>query len=247
LSESSSDNVLKMIKDDDPKHETIITSSDTAESDGEFTQIVEQHYLEMLGDQIDVTNVLSEKDEEKYDIKDNGMTRTDDPKPSCNFELAKSQHMETVIPDLPEDECTIDPETLKNVDGHARQRKGKSRFKKRQSSKDDKSPARIEKDESIDEEDKEKDNIVLSSKLEETSVQMKRIEEAFSTLSDSVDNDEILDLGKNGQENREDHFIASGTTVVSKPTAPIDEVIGQMIQQTNLQTSTDIPSNSQME
>jgi len=108
-----------------------------------------------------------------------------------------------------DDDCIIDPENLKNVDGPARQRKGHSRFKRHQSSKEDKSPGRGE--EEIIQKPKELEhNVVLSSKLEETNVQMRRIEEAFNTLCEKT-------IGDNDDVNRDDVI----TETIAETTAAV--------------------------
>merc|ERR1719228_6392 len=78
-----------------------------------------------------------------------------------------------------EDSCTIDPESLKNVDGPAKQRKGSARFSKRQGSKS-KSPglgnqSSFSGPDDRDDEEETINNTDLTTRLEETNVRMKKL------------------------------------------------------------------------
>merc|ERR1719233_2509658 len=83
-----------------------------------------------------------------------------------------------------EDSCTIDPESLKNVDGPAKQRKGSARFSKRQGSKS-KSPglgnqSSFSGPDDHDDEEETMNNTDLTTRLEETNGE-KNQEEANET------------------------------------------------------------------
>merc|ERR1719167_2095245 len=86
--------------------------------------------------------------------------------------------------------CTIDPDSLKNVDGPTKQRKGSSRFSKRQGSKS-KSPgfgnrSSFSGPDDHEEEEEEKVNSTdLTTRLEETNVRMKKLSEVFNVMCDS--------------------------------------------------------------
>merc|ERR1711915_1034283 len=91
------------------------------------------------------------------------------------------------------DESQIDPESIKNVDGQPRQRKGSSRFTKKQRD-NSKSPHRGNRN-SVAEEDhgdaEEMNNCSdLSSRLEETNKRMKKLSDVFNACEESFSDSE---------------------------------------------------------
>jgi len=126
--------------------------------------------------------------------------------------------------DLSFDSVPLDAEAVKNVDGTPRQRKGSSRFSRKQNSRSNRSSiASLEEAERISPD--------LTTRLLETNDQMQRVDRI-------LDEKETELVNKNGDGAEKDirvipeprgHSVVH-TTVLS-PQDPIDKIIGDMIQQ----------------
>jgi len=158
-----------------------------------------------------------------------------------------------------EDSCTIDPESLKNVDGPAKQRKGSARFSKRQGSKS-KSPglghqSSFSGPDDRDDEEETINNTDLTTRLEETNVRMKKLSEVFNVMCDDPrvepnqenNQDDAIEAESNTFETEEKqtsfHPLTRTTQIIRKE-CPLDEVIGTMLQKPeNLSSSSQFSSS----
>jgi hypothetical protein len=160
-----------------------------------------------------------------------------------------------------EDSCTIDPDSLRNVDGPAKQRKGSSRFSKRQGSKS-KSPGLGNQSSLSGPDDREEDeeamnNTDLTTRLEETNVRMKKLSEVFNVMCDDPRVEPYhkqeheaktlphQDTNPFDTEGRQTSFHPlTRTTQIIRKECPLDEVIGTMIQKPeNLSSSSQFSSS----
>jgi len=161
--------------------------------------------------------------------------------------------------DSQEDSCTIDPDSLKNVDGPAKQRKGSSRFSKRQGSKS-KSPgfgnqSSFSGPDDREDEEETSNNTDLTTRLEETNVRMKKLSEVFNVMCDDprvepnqdIDQDDVVQTEQHyfEKEERQTSFHPlTRTTQIIRKECPLDEVIGSMIQKPeNLSSSSQFSSS----
>merc|ERR1712123_313779 len=159
------------------------------------------------------------------------------------------------------DTCTIDPESVKNVDGPAKQRKGSARFSKRQGSKS-KSPGLGNQSSFSGPEDREEDeetmnNTDLTTRLEETNVRMKKLSEVFNVMCDDPRVEPYQDMEDEDRNMTEEHTNTydtedrqtsfhplTRTTQIIRKECPLDEVIGTMIQKPeNLSSSSQFSSS----
>jgi len=157
------------------------------------------------------------------------------------------------------DSQSIDPENLKNVDGQAKQRKGSSRFSKRQSSKS-KSPSYRDSFSGPEEKEEEGETVSstdLTTRLEETNVRMKKLSEVFSTICDQPGveaSPEMIEkqtrtrdtdrTHSEDEESQTSFHPLTRTTQVMKKECPLDEVIQTMIQKPeNISSSSQLSSS----
>merc|ERR1711868_143532 len=145
-------------------------------------------------------------------------------------------------------ETQIDADIIKNVDGTAKQRKGSSRFSKKQRDKS-KSPG-IGNRASCSEPDVEQEmtqtSSDLTSRLEEPNVRMKKLSDVFTTCEESFSDTDTLQhatdkLDENQDEdcvlvtNKNDDDIKTfplmRTTKVVGGKNPFDQVVETMIQE----------------
>merc|ERR1712032_1792338 len=83
-----------------------------------------------------------------------------------------------------EEESQIDPDSLKNVDGQAKARKGSSRFSKRQNSKSKSPRNSLSTSEGLGEEAEDSlSNTDLTSRLAQTNERMKKLSATFSSVA----------------------------------------------------------------
>merc|ERR1712190_707039 len=83
-----------------------------------------------------------------------------------------------------EEESQIDPDSLKNVDGQAKARKGSSSFSKRQNSKSKSPRNSLTTSESIGEDAEDSlNNTDLTSRLAQTNERMKKLSATFSSAA----------------------------------------------------------------
>merc|ERR1719154_731112 len=133
--------------------------------------------------------------------------------------------------------------TLKNVDGLAKQRKGSSRFSKRQGSKS-KSPGlgnqgSFSGPDDLAEDEETMNNTDLTTRLEETNVRMKKLSEVFTTMCEESSTETGQDEGEQNQiiseTSIEDHERQTSfhpltrTTQTMRKDGPLDDVIETMI------------------
>eukprot|EP00092_Neocalanus_flemingeri_P032913 GFUD01035795.1.p1 GENE.GFUD01035795.1~~GFUD01035795.1.p1 ORF type:complete len:2735 (+),score=766.32 GFUD01035795.1:100-8304(+) len=163
-------------------------------------------------------------------------------------------------PDGQTDSCIIDPESLKNVDGQAKQRKGSSRFSKRQGCGKSKSPGlgsgnSFSGPDDHEEEEETLNNTDLTTRLEETNVRMKKLSAVFTSMCEepgvepSIDMTEDQDTAERNTESfdyneRQTSFspLMKTTKIMRKDN--LDEVIETMIQKPeNLSSSSQVSSS----
>merc|ERR1719427_432542 len=158
-----------------------------------------------------------------------------------------------------DDSCTIDPDSLKNVDGPAKQRKGSARFSKRQGSKS-KSPglgnqSSFSGPDDRDDEEETMNNTDLTTRLEETNVRMKKLSEVFNVMCDDPrvepnqeknqdDANEVKTNTFKTEEKQTSFHPLTRTTQIIRKECPLDEVIGTMLQNPeNLSSSSQFSSS----
>merc|ERR1719192_2818114 len=150
-------------------------------------------------------------------------TESEDPK--------EEKRKSTLAHTESEEETQIDPDSLKNVDGQAKARKGSSRFSKRQNSKSKSPRNSLTTSESVGEEAEDSlNNTDLTSRLAQTNERMKKLSATFSSAAshDSevmMEEEEVVVSARNS---------ASDQTLVRTTRIgvvdPLDGMIESMIQ-----------------
>merc|ERR1712228_1028758 len=151
--------------------------------------------------------------------------------------------------------CTIDPDSLKNVDGPTKQRKGSSRFSKRHGSR-----SSFSGPDDHEEEEEKVNSTDLTTRLEETNVRMKKLSEVFNVMCDTDNshgeaNYEVSE-GEHTKTSEEKRCSSESegaqtsfnpltrSTQVIRKECPLDEVIGSMIlKPENLSSSSQFSSS----
>merc|ERR1712223_336784 len=136
--------------------------------------------------------------------------------------------------ELKEEESQIDPDSLKNVDGQAKARKGSSRFSKRQNSKSKSPRNSLTTSESVGEDAEDSlNNTDLTSRLAQTNERMKKLSATFSSAASH--DGEVMD-----EWPEEEEVVVSARNSASDQTLvrttrirvvdPLDGMIESMIQ-----------------
>merc|ERR1712012_266675 len=130
-----------------------------------------------------------------------------------------------------EEESQIDPDSLKNVDGQAKARKGSSRFSKRQNSKSKSPRNSLTTSESIGEDAEDnKDLTDLTSRLAQTNERMKKLSATFSSAASHdgevmMEEEEVVVSARNSAS---DQTLVRTTRI--RVVDPLDGMIESMIQ-----------------
>merc|ERR1712192_364151 len=143
----------------------------------------------------------------------------------------------------------IDPDSLKNVDGHAKSRKGSSRFSKRQNSKSKSPRNSLSTSEGLDEEAEDSlSNTDLTTRLAQTNERMKKLSATFSSVASRDEG-----LMERDEWPEEEEVVVSARNFASDQTLvrttrirvvdPLDGMIESMIQKPDEPPSS--PSSSQ--
>merc|ERR1712218_749398 len=122
-----------------------------------------------------------------------------------------------------EEESQIDPDSLKNVDGQAKARKGSSRFSKRQNSKSKSPRNSLTTSESVGEEGEDcLNNTNLTSRLAQTNERMKKLS---ATFDEWPEEEEVVVSARNSAS---DQTLVRTTRI--RVVDPLDGMIESMIQ-----------------
>merc|ERR1712158_190617 len=122
-----------------------------------------------------------------------------------------------------EEESQIDPESLKNVDGQAKARKGSSRFSKRQNSKSKSPRNSLSTSEGLGEEAEDSlSNTDLTSRLAQTNERMKKLS---ATFDEWPEEEEVVVSARNSAS---DQTLVRTTRI--RVVDPLDGMIESMIQ-----------------
>jgi len=130
-----------------------------------------------------------------------------------------------------EEESQIDPDSLKNVDGQAKARKGSSRFSKRQNSKSKSPRNSLTTSESVGEETEDSlNNTDLTSRLAQTNERMKKLSATFSSAASHdgevmMEEEEVVVSARNSAS---DQTLVRTTRI--RVVDPLDGMIESMIQ-----------------
>merc|ERR1711874_912099 len=130
-----------------------------------------------------------------------------------------------------EEESQIDPDSLKNVDGQAKARKGSSRFSKRQNSKSKSPRNSLTTSESVGEEGEDcLNNTDLTSRLAQTNERMKKLSATFSSAASHdgevmMEEEEVVVSARNSAS---DQTLVRTTRI--RVVDPLDGMIELMIQ-----------------
>jgi len=133
-----------------------------------------------------------------------------------------------------EEESQIDPDSLKNVDGQAKARKGSSRFSKRQNSKSKSPRNSLSTSEGLGEEAEDSlSSTDLTSRLAQTNERMKKLSATFSSVADEglmerdewPEEEEVVVSARNSAS---DQTLVRTTRI--RVVDPLDGMIESMIQ-----------------
>merc|ERR1712181_164506 len=149
-----------------------------------------------------------------------------------------------------EEESQIDPDSLKNVDGYAKARKGSSRFSKRQNSKSKSPRNSLSTSEGLGEEAEDSlSNTDLTTRLAQTNERMKKLSATFSSVASRDEG-----LMERDEWPEEEEVVVSARNSASDQTLvrttrirvvdPLDGMIESMIQKPDEGPSSS-PSSSQ--
>merc|ERR1711971_432502 len=152
--------------------------------------------------------------------------------------------------DCTEEESQIDPDSLKNVDGHAKARKGSSRFSKRQNSKSKSPRNSLSTSEGLGEEAEDSlSNTDLTTRLAQTNERMKKLSATFSSVASPdkglmerdewPEEEEVVVSARNSAS---DQTLVRTTRI--RVVGPLDGMIESMIQKPD-EPPTSPPSSSQ--
>merc|ERR1712192_380251 len=168
----------------------------------------------------------------------------------CTEERSTASLAHTESEESKEEESQIDPDSLKNVDGHAKARKGSSRFSKRQNSKSKSPRNSLSTSEGLGEEAEDSlSNTDLTTRLAQTNERMKKLSATFSSV---VSRDEGLmerdewpeeeEVVVSARNSASDQALVRTTRI--RVVDPLDGMIESMIQKPDEPPSSP-PSSSQ--
>merc|ERR1712192_72324 len=168
----------------------------------------------------------------------------------CTEERSTASLAHTESEESKEEESQIDPDSLKNVDGHAKARKGSSRFSKRQNSKSKSPRNSLSTSEGLGEEAEDSlSNTDLTTRLAQTNERMKKLSATFSSVASRDEG-----LMERDEWPEEEEVVVSARNSASDQTLvrttrirvvdPLDGMIESMIQKPDEPPSSP-PSSSQ--
>merc|ERR1712032_1101186 len=178
------------------------TERDFAKEDGEFTEFQKKLIQKTQEAQDSIQSTLIDMETERMESEvmrvqrhslcvDGGvmverttttLARTESE--DCKEKKSTASLTHTESEESKEEESQIDPDSLKNVDGQAKARKGSSRFSKRQNSKSKSPRNSLSTSEGLGEEAEDSlSNTDLTSRLAQTNERMKKLSATFSSVA----------------------------------------------------------------
>merc|ERR1712212_390940 len=175
------------------------TERDFAKEDGDFTEFQKKLIQKTQEAQDSIQSTLIDMETERMESEvmrvqrhslcvDGGVmverTTTTLARNESTEEKSTASLAHTESEESKEEESQIDPDSLKNVDGQAKARKGSSRFSKRQNSKSKSPRNSLSTSEGFGEEAEDSlSNTDLTSRLAQTNERMKKLSATFSSVA----------------------------------------------------------------